>query len=841
MNSPDPKELCLALVKADTQDEVVDLLAAAGYWEMQPYWREFGDKENNYSTIGNQQSKPDAALVEKLVNSVDARLMNECLTRGIDPKGTKAPQDIRDAIAQFFDNTTTAKSAFAGLVKMWSPDRRTKVAEDIVLVTTGKGAKEGNPCFSIIDRGEGQTPDTFPSTFMSIGESNKMRIPFVQGKFNMGGTGVLKFCGKRRLQLIVSRRNPAIVGDKPADPSDLEWGITVVRRVDKGEGRRSSVYEYLAPVGVGKQCLPYQGKVLRFAADTLPLFPDGREAYTKPTAWGTLVKLYEYDAQGFRSTFWSKGGLLSRMDLLLPDSALPIRIYECRKGYKGVAGGSFEVTLSGLGVRLEDDKNKNLEPGFPSSAVVEVAGQKMDATIYAFKKGKADTYRNSEGIIFTINGQTHGHLLTGFFRQKSVGHSYLADSILVMVDCGRLSILSIEDLFMNSRDRLSGGELRRELEDELEDVLKHHPGLRDLRARRQEEDTAEKVQDNKPLEDILRSLIQKSPTLANLFLFGPRASNPFKPVTVKSEEKPFVGRRHPTLFKLKGKDYGAELTRETAQNQRSRILFETDASNDYFSRSTEQGELELFLVTAAGRAQSPAAHTMNLHNGIGTLSVRLPEDSPVGGEFTFVAVVTDPTQVTPFENTFKIKVKPPAEPSGGSGTRKKPPAKEPGNDRETPSGITLPEIRRVYEPQWNDYTPHFDKFTALRIRDTGSDDSPDAKATYVFYVNMDNLYLKTEMKHAGTESEAIRNRFVNGNVLFGLALLHQDDLDQKLKKNLTEREEEEEKDEGEEMNIEDKIEHVTTALAPVLLPMIESLGGTAIQELASFDASVEAT
>ncbi len=286
MDNAAVKELCLALIQADTQDEVVALLSSAGYWEMQPYWREFGDKENNYSTIGNQQSKPDAALVEKLVNAIDARLMNECLSRGIDPKSAKTPQSIRDAIAQFFDNTTVAKSPFSGLVKNWSPDRRTEVAEGIALVMTGMGPKEGNLCYSVVDNGEGQTPEMFPSTFMSIGESNKMRIPFVQGKFNMGGTGVLKFCGKRRLQLIVSRRNPAVVGEKPDDPSDTQWGFTIVRRVDKGGGRRSSVYEYLAPLGVGKQCLPYQGKVLRFIADTLPLFPVGREAYTKNTSWG---------------------------------------------------------------------------------------------------------------------------------------------------------------------------------------------------------------------------------------------------------------------------------------------------------------------------------------------------------------------------------------------------------------------------------------------------------------------------------------------------------------------------------------------------------------------------
>ena len=47
-----------------------------------------------------------------------------------------------------------------------------------------------------------------PDTFLSLDKSNKLRIPFVQGKFNMGGTGVFEFCGPNGLQLIVTRRNP---------------------------------------------------------------------------------------------------------------------------------------------------------------------------------------------------------------------------------------------------------------------------------------------------------------------------------------------------------------------------------------------------------------------------------------------------------------------------------------------------------------------------------------------------------------------------------------------------------------------------------------------------------
>jgi hypothetical protein len=57
--------LCFNLMKADSEDEVIKLLTEAGYWDNRTVWRFYGDYENNYNTIGNQQSKPDAALVEK--------------------------------------------------------------------------------------------------------------------------------------------------------------------------------------------------------------------------------------------------------------------------------------------------------------------------------------------------------------------------------------------------------------------------------------------------------------------------------------------------------------------------------------------------------------------------------------------------------------------------------------------------------------------------------------------------------------------------------------------------------------------------------------------------------
>ena len=128
MNNDDAKRLCISLMNADTEEEVIDLLEDVGYWDNRIVWRFYGDRESNYNTIGNQQSRPDAALVEKIVNAVDARLMNECLIRGIHPEGRSAPESVQQAIAQFFDEGMNPTSMLAGRIRNWEDSKRTLIA-----------------------------------------------------------------------------------------------------------------------------------------------------------------------------------------------------------------------------------------------------------------------------------------------------------------------------------------------------------------------------------------------------------------------------------------------------------------------------------------------------------------------------------------------------------------------------------------------------------------------------------------------------------------------------------------------------------------------------------------
>ena len=839
MEESQAKELCLSLITADSEEKVIDLLREARYWDHPAVWRFYGDRETNFNTIGNQQSRPDAALVEKLVNSVDARLMNECFVRGLDPEGPEAPQSVREGVALFFEHNSNPNSTIAGRISDWPDARRREIGRGITLAATGFMPREGNPCFTISDCGEGQTPGKMPLTLLSLDRSNKLRVPFVQGKFNMGGTGVLQFCGRHNLQLVVSRRNPSILERVGIEQdSDSDWGFSVVRREDPGAGRRTSAYTYLAPRNADRS--PGRGSLLRFSAEKVPVFPDGREPYARESSWGTLIKLYEYSAAGYRSHILMKDGLLRRVDLLLPEVALPIRFYECRSGYKG-HGGSPENTLTGLGVRLNDDRNENLELGFPSSCPMSAGGEQMTATVYAFKRDRADTYRQNEGVIFILNGQTHGHLTTDFFRRRNVGLSYLADSVLVTVDCSRFSGRAREDLFMNSRDRLRAPELRHQIESALEDVLRHHEGLRELRERRRREEIESKLSDSKPLEDVLKSVLEHSPTLAKLFLLGTRATNPFKTSQVQQTTKPFEGKPFPTYFKFKGKDYGVELERECHINMRLRIGFETDAANDYFSRETDPGEFALHLVLDGVNAAVPD-YSLNLQNGVATLSAKLPEGANVADALRYLAVVTDCSRTEPFENRFVVRVKEEATSSGNRGKRHTPPGEKEGGDREIPSGITLPKIIEVPETDWSKHTPAFDQYTALRIRHAGEAQEPGTSENeggpnvYDFFVNVDNLYLKSELKTGGEEVELKKARFINGLALVGLAVLY----DEEQSKTNSEREIDSRDAGVEEPNIEDRIEGFSRAVAPVLLPMIESLSALEADVAASVGATGDA-
>lgn len=847
LSNDEARKLALALLRADTETEVIDVLTKARLWDDARSWRLYGDRDGNFATIGNQQSRPEAALVEKLVNSVDARLLNECLKRGIDPESDSAPRSIRGAIAQFIDEKPE-DSASAGTIETWTDKKQLAQSRLITLAVTGNKPKQGMPSITIVDAGEGQTPAQFPETFLSIDRSNKLRIPFVQGKFNMGGTGALKFCGKHGFQLVLSRRNPEIItrwkgtGTKweSTDQRADEWAFTIVRRErPSGQlgGVRNSVFRYLAPE---------DGEVLSFAADSLPIFPDGKRAYAREATYGTLIKLFEYDTKGFASHTLMKGGLLSRLEALLPNIALPVRLHECRD-YRGDEARSFENSLVGLSVRLGENRGENLESGYPTSSSFVVRQEKMTAQIFAFKEDKAESYRTNEGVIFTINGQTHGYIPKTFFERSRVKMGRLAKSLIVVVDCSSLSVGAREDLFMNSRDRLSSGELRKEIEEELENIIRNHEGLRELQARRRSEEIAKRLEESKPLEDVLDSIIKSSPTLSRLFKFGQRLSKPHKTDAdsalggggqgLSGGHGEFHPKEHPTYFRFYKKRADEKLVRNAELDRRCRIKFETDAPNDYFERDSLPGRYVLDVVDGDVDA-SELTHSCTIYNGIANWSIKFPEDRLVIGDtVTIQCSVYDETRLDPFVNLAVItmvasevhkgkgKGQRTSGTSGGtSGVGGTGPSGSGGSVKiegeHEPGGLSLPPMYKVHENDELWQRHGFDEAAACKVIE--DDDG------YSFYINIDNIYLQVDMKESKDDVAAKETKFVWGNVLVGLALIHQD------KQTSTTIESRESAEDTNQETLFTRIDRTTRALAPFLVPMIDYLGALGEDDIAKF-------
>jgi hypothetical protein len=813
-------------MEADTEAAVVQVLTDAGYWTDERAWRNVGDIENNYSAIGNQQSEAIAALIEKVINGVDARLMDSCSLAGIDPAAPEAPHSIREAVARFFEHKDHPDPDRDGRIANWNNDRTTEQGRLLTVAATGHMPDKGQPSISIADQGEGQEPDEFPNTFMSLSRANKLRVHFVQGKYNMGGTGALQFCGKEHnVQLIVSRRDPALV--PPSAPARArEWGFTVVRREPPTGGRRSSVFTYLAPVGA---TATRPGEVLSFAADAWPIFPEanekGRGAYLRGAPYGSLVKLYEYQWQGPRSNIvYSGGGLLRRIDAGLPELALPVRVFECRPGYKGHSG-SFATNVLGLGARLDRDRASNLEEGFPINGHLTIEGSRVKVRIFAFKPGRDKDYRtNRQGVIFSVNGQSHATLPTDLFRKKAVGMSYLSDALLVLVDCSGIDGQMREDLFMNSRDRLRDTPVARKLETEIEMMLASDPTLKALRNRRREAEIANKLEDSRPLSNVLKDLLKNQPTLAKLFLQGVKIASPFPPGggAGHGSAGAFHGKTYPTFFRFKDKNDGEHLTRAAHIGSRTRIAFETDADDEYFARDLDPGAYELVAIND-GVDEVVMDYTLrDPHEGIATLTLpEAPAGVALGTRLEYRLRVTDPSRIDAFVNEFTLVVRAP-QPPGGGGTGRATTKNSATGASGGGSLLSLPTIIEVTEDKWHEHEG-FNEMTALVVKSAGGgDEGSDAPQVYDFYINVDNKYLRLTEKESKEDPKLLKAKFLYGLVLIGLALLQEERVAPKPRSN----------EDGEKaaLDVERLVERTSRAVAPVLLPMLESIGALNIDD-----------
>lgn len=710
-------------------------------------WFPLGGNENMFGIVRNQQSSPIAALVEKVTNSIDAILVKKCFESGIQPDSSEAPRSMEDALGLFYPD-----------YKNWDlKQNRRKQAEDIQIIADGPPRETS---VIIYDNGEGQHPEKFEDTFLSLVRGNKINIQFVQGKYNMGGSGALVFCGKKRYQLIASKRFDG-TGN---------FGFTLIRQRKIGDAvsnRRSSHFEYLK---IDKQ-------IPNFPINDIDLKLHGRNFKT-----GSIIKMYSYQFPSGYSGFAQD--LNQSLNEFLFEPTLPILTVDTKERYPN--NKVLELDLYGLKRRLEESQSEYIETYFSEEYVDELFG-KAKVTCYVFKP-KTERYdvkkskevirsrffKNNMSVMFSINGQVHGSY-TSEFITRTLKFNLLKEYLLIHVDCTDMDLDFREELFMASRDRLKQGEEANILREYLGKKLRKSQ-LDEINRRRKEciglenEDTTELIKSfakNLPKDSDLFKLLQNT-----LKLEEKRKGEKEKKITSykpKTEISPFMPQRFPTFFKLHNKKEGLNII-SLPKNGEKIIKFDTDVENDYFDRSEYPGDLEICILKVKRNNETGGtqegfgediARLLNIvksspNQGTIKFTMEPRDELNVGDEIEIKASLTAPGEV--FEEVILVKV-----------SNKEAPKEKKTQEDDSEDYIGLPKLHKVKEDSWEKLEER-----GIEMRyDTVMHLVSEGDQLQEIYINLDsNVFLKHRSKLKGEEQILVAEKKYISSVYFHTLFLY---------------------------------------------------------------------
>jgi hypothetical protein len=666
-------------------------------------WVPIGREPNNYSIVENQQADAMAAFTELVINSIDAIILRAYFNKYSNDYTGDEYRSLDEAAEDLVDE-----------------DR-----DQIEVVATGE--RNGPFSLTLYDNGHGQTQDEFEHTFLNIltpGEL-KQEFDFLQGKYGMGSTGVLPFCGEKGYKFICSA----------SSETPRKWSWSIIRK-----NRENTRYEYLVVNGIPPQ---FSGEI------------GDRE-------FGTFVKCFEYQSER-KSTITKR--FRHRLDRYLTESPVPIRLNEQR--YGDDYGTPY---TKGLLPSLSDRKqlvhgHDKIEHTFDNEILgtkvidiylmkakdqLEKIGYTKDAK-EAFVTGKKQT---EQSILFTYNGQTHGDRGQTFIRRRC-NLRRISNDTLVIVDFTDIEDADVVDLFKPSRDRLQNKTPAKVLKSELEEVISNNEMLREEETRRKNKDVTE---DAEELEaDILDEILERNPSLKGYLKEGKKTSTIEKPGTQDIDYdgnfypaklnviKKYRSRTDYTVWKNEGEE---PFEVRVPSNKTTLQRFELDAENDYLTREKDQGEVQSQIPSLVKSKQ--------LKNGV--LSIRLdPTDTFSAGDAVTVELEASPadTGTGVLTHSFRLQVVDPVE-------RTSRPTPKNDDDEPGAAGFDLPEAHWVSEEDWDRHG--FNEHSIISL-----EPGPDGDIT--LFINEDaaplvNFRQRHNLKNSG--KQYVKKTFKLGVVLYSV-------------------------------------------------------------------------
>ena len=737
-------ELCMRVLRAESEEQVKNIVELEPALADKSNWHPIDGRNTNFNVVTNQASTGSKALTELCTNMVDAVLMKHAYVRGVDLTGKTAPSSV---IAGVRDLVKLPGARSGILAQVDDESYLRKFAEkNLVIGVTGGTRRDQSLCFTFVDNGEGQHPSDFEETFLSLSKGNKSDIPFVQGKYNMGSSGVLTYCGRRWYKLIVSRRH-----DGSGD-----WGWTLVRR-RPGDGM--PVAEYFMP-----------GRIPSFAARELyPMHLSGGEPDAKiRLSTGTVVKLYDYNlesAASFRN-------IREALNENLVSTVLPFRLMDYRYPPDPRRGGRRalgvdERPLNGMEFLLlrrdgEDTGEERVyEPGnkqfigdleHPDLGHISVQAIVLGRQL----PGWLQSPRNTSRVFHAVNGQVQFKQNRGYLSQRC-RFPGLKDRIVVIVDASDLTEAAHNDVWKGDRETIRRTVIGQLYDAEVTGLVRNSEYLKELQHRFAKEET-ERISEESQVE-LFQSLIDSDPSIAQLLPGGSVVSLPGYVGRNGKETEDWHGKYSPTFLKLVGKSVrqdGAEI----AIDGRRRVAFRTDVVNDYFTRPENRGRV--FTSGLDGKL----SYTSSLRDGRLTINfASQPDRVQVGDTISLSLSLLDDAMPEPVTEELAIKIVDTRTPRrSGPPT---PPGPNVNDEEETVHGRDLPpskwltkDGRMVGDEESAVWPDDFTDQDGGKVEDLGE--------VSVYSINYDNAHFR---RFLDQERDDINKKVVSEQYRIGMLVL----------------------------------------------------------------------
>lgn len=734
----DSADLCFAFLRAESEAAVTQIIESELLLFASTAWREIDQRDTNSNTINNQASTGSKALTELCTNMVDAVLMKRAYEHGIsDLTGPDAPQSVTEAVRTLIGFTGDR----TGVLSEIDDDEalRRFAAENLVIGVTGGSRKGEAICFTFADNGEGQHPDAFDRTFLSLSTRNKSDIPFVQGKWNMGGSGVLGYCGLHWYKLIVSRRYD-LTGP---------WGWTLIRQ---RPGAELPVAEYLT----------IEGSVPSFEHDRI--FPatlrSGEVDEQLSRSSGTIIKLYDYTLEARAST--SFDGIREALNAGLVSTVLPFRLYnyratpsQTRTGRRAI--GVDERPLNGMESQLRREAR-----GRASGEIQNARGHR------AYERHHVDTvihpqlgeititgivlpqtlpgWLNSNiGRIFhSVNGQVQHTQTRGYLSQRC-RFPGLKDRVVLIVDATKMNAAAHNLVWKSDREHVRETFIGQIYLDTVRQTIADSEFLKAL----QQEFAAEQIdaEESDTQKSLFESLIENDQNIAQLLPQGTLVRRRGRR-RQGGEQTEWKGKRSPTFLRLPSRQLQASGI-DLAAGAKRRVQLETDVENGWLSRDENPGR-----VTIRGEGIEHVEYSSSIRDGRVTLGLTLaPSRIEPGTYIDAVVSMIDEEMPVPVECEIRLNVvevravKPP-----GTRTPKQTDTEGQGDQEQDRLGIPptrwlTEDGRAIMDGVATDRWP-----TGYGEQDGGTveDFGEDGK---VYRINYDNAHFQSFLQRARTESE----------------------------------------------------------------------------------------